>query len=91
MLLMIIERFGAPRNCNAERPESLLIYATKQPGRRAQKRHAGCVYGVQSAQRLADSLIIDMVHTRTWGDNVDHDDLSTSNDADDTTNTESVI
>jgi hypothetical protein len=91
MLLMIIERFGAPRNCNAERPESLLIHAAKRPGRRAQERHAGCVYELQSAQRLADFLIIDMVHTRIWGDNVHHDDLSTSDDVDDTTDTESVI
>ncbi len=91
-----IERFGAPRNFNAERPESLLIYvliyAAKQPGRRAQKRHAGCVYELQSAQQLADSLIIaDMVHFHIWGDNVAHDDLSASNDADDTIDTESVI
>jgi hypothetical protein len=68
-----------------------LIYAAKRPGRRAQKRHAGCVYELRSAQRLADSLIIDIVQTRIWGDNVDHDDLSTCNDADNTTDTESVI
>ena len=45
-----IEQFGAPRNFNAERPESFLIYAAKQPGRCAQKRHAGYVYDLQSAQ-----------------------------------------
>jgi hypothetical protein len=43
-----IERFGAPRNFNAERPESLLIYAAKRPGRRAQKRHGGISYELQS-------------------------------------------
>ncbi len=87
-----IERFGAPQNFNAEQPESLLKYAAKRPGRRAQKRHAGCVYELQSAQRLADSLIIDMVHTRIWGENVHHDDVSTTDDdADDTSDTESVI
>jgi hypothetical protein len=87
-----IERFGAPRNFDAERPESFLIYAAKRPERRAQKRHAGCVCELQeSAQRLADSLIIDVVHTCIWGDNLDHDDLSTSDDAYDTTDTESVI
>ena len=39
-----IERFGAPRNFNAEQPESQLIYSAKHPDRRAQKKHAGCVY-----------------------------------------------
>jgi hypothetical protein len=45
-----IEQFGAPRNFNAEQPESFLIYAAKRPGRCAQKRHAGYVYDLQSAQ-----------------------------------------
>ena len=31
-----MERFGSPRNFNAERPESLLISAAKKTGRRAQ-------------------------------------------------------
>ena len=47
-----IARFGAPRNFNAERPESLLIAVAKRPGRRAKKRHAGSLYELQSAQRL---------------------------------------
>jgi hypothetical protein len=79
-----IEQFGAPRNFNSEQPESLLIYAAKQPGRRAQKCHAGCVYELQSDQQLADSLRIDMAHTCIWGDNLDHDDPSNSDNADDT-------
>jgi hypothetical protein len=32
-----------------------------------------------------------MVHTRIWGDNLDHDDPSNSKDADNTTNTKSVV
>jgi len=36
-----MERFGAPINYCAQRPESLLIPVAKQPGRRAQKRHTG--------------------------------------------------
>ena len=82
-----IERFGAPRNFNAERPESLLIYAAKRPGRRAQKRHAGIAYELQSAQRLADSHIINMVHTRIWSDNDDLDDSSDSDEANDDADT----
>ena len=62
-----ISRFGAPRNYCAERPESLLIAAAKQPGRRAQKRHDGSSYERQAAQRLSYSIIIDLVHTRIWG------------------------
>ncbi|KAI2502420.1 hypothetical protein MHU86_12077 [Fragilaria crotonensis] len=88
-----IERFGAPRNLNAERPESLLIYAAKRPGRRAQKRHAGILYELQSAQRLADSHIINLVHTRIWGDNevFDNSSVSDVNSDDDDDTTESAI
>ena len=65
---------------------------TNQPRRCAQKRHACWVYELQSAQQLADSsLKIDMVQTRIWGDSLDHDDLSNSEDVDNTTDTESVI
>ena len=32
-----------------------------------------------------------MVHTRIWGDNLDHDDPSSSEDADDTTDIKSVL
>ncbi len=39
-----MERFGAPINYCAQRPESLLIPVAKQPGRKAQKRHAGSAY-----------------------------------------------
>ena len=42
-----MERFGAPRNFNAERPESLLISAAKKPGRWAQKRHHSSMYEMQ--------------------------------------------
>lgn len=61
-----MERFGSPLNFCAQRPESLLIPAAKRPGRRAQKRHMGSAYELQSAQRLAYSFIIDTVHTRVW-------------------------
>lgn len=57
-----ISRFGAPTNYSAQRPESLLIAAAKQPGRRAQKRHQGSTYELQAAQRLADSLLIDVLY-----------------------------
>jgi hypothetical protein len=49
-----ISQFGAPQNFCAQRPESLLIVAAKQPGRRAQKRHRGVVYELQ---------VEDFVHT----------------------------
>ena len=57
-----ISRFGAPQNFCAQQPESLLIVAAKQPGRRAQKRHEGVVYELQAAQRLCYSLMINTVH-----------------------------
>ena len=41
-LMLIVDdmsRLGAPQNFCAQRPESLLIVAAKQPSRRAQKRH----------------------------------------------------
>ena len=47
-----MSRFGAPTNFCAQRPESLLISAAKQPGRRAQKRHHGIDNELQAAQRL---------------------------------------
>ena len=83
-----IEQFGAPRNLNAERPESLLIKAAKRPGRRAQKRHAACVYELQSAQRLAESFLIDLVHTCISGDNLFHDDPTSNSDNDDLVNSD---
>ena len=64
-LLHIVDdicRFGAPQNYSAQRPESLLIAAAKQPGRRAQKRHLGSTFEMQSAQRLADTVMIDVLH-----------------------------
>ena len=61
-----IERFGAPMNYCAQRPESLLISVAKQPGRRAQKRHAGSAYELQAAQRLSSSLIIDIMYEKIW-------------------------
>ena len=66
-LLHIVQdmvRFGAPMNFCAQRPESLLIPAAKQPGRRAQKRHAGSTYELQAAQRLSYSLLIDVIYQR---------------------------
>ena len=54
-------RFGAPPNFCAQCPESLLIVASKQPGRRAQKRQEGVVYELQAAQRLCYSLMINTV------------------------------
>jgi Plavaka transposase len=67
-ILNDMERFGAPINYCAQRPESLLIPVAKQPGRRAQKRHTGALYELQAAQRLSYSLMIAEVHSRIWGD-----------------------
>lgn len=61
-----ISRFGSPANFCAQRPESLLISAAKQPGRRAQKRTTGSAYELQAAQRLTYSFMIDTVHGRIW-------------------------
>ena len=61
-----MERFGAPINYCAQRPESLLIPVAKHPGRRAQKRHDGSAFELQSAQRLSYSLMINAVYTRIW-------------------------
>ena len=61
-----IERFGAPMNYCAQRPESLLIPVTKKPGRRAQKRQQGVAYELQAAQRLSSSIIIDTMYCRLW-------------------------
>ncbi len=38
----------------------------KKPGRRAQKRHNGSAYELQSAQRLSYSLMINAVYTHIW-------------------------
>ena len=55
-------RFGAPQNFCAQRPESLLIVAAKQPCRCVQKRHKGVVYELQATQQLCYSLMINTVH-----------------------------
>ena len=65
-LLDDIKRFGAPMNFCAQRPESLLIPAAKQPGRRAQKRHEGSAYELGAAQRLSHSFLIDVIYSRVW-------------------------
>jgi hypothetical protein len=61
-----MSRFGAPTNVCDQRPESLLISAAKQPGRRAQKRHHGIDNERQAAQRLSPSGIIDTVYERIF-------------------------
>lgn len=61
-----MERFGAPINYCAQRPESLLIPAAKHPGRSAQKRHDGSQFELQSAQRLSYTLMINTVHNCIW-------------------------
>jgi hypothetical protein len=68
-LLHIVDdmsRFGSPVNFCAQRPESLLIPATKHPGRQAQKRIEGSAYELQATQRLMYSFMIDTIHTRIW-------------------------
>ena len=65
-----IERFDAPMNYCAQRPESLLNPVAKKPGRRAQKRQHGTAYELQAAQRLSYSIIIDTMYSRLW-DNID--------------------
>jgi hypothetical protein len=57
-----MSQFGASQNFCAHQPESLLIVAAKQPGRRAQKRHKGMVYELQAAQRLSNLLMINTAH-----------------------------
>ena len=69
-----IERYGAPMNYCAQRPESLLIPVAKKPGRRAQKRQQGVRYELQAAQRLAYSVMIDTVYSRLWDSADNHPD-----------------
>jgi hypothetical protein len=61
-----MERVGSPIGYCAQRPELLLIPVAKQPGRRAQRRQDGSIYGLQSAQRLAYSIMIDTFYMRIW-------------------------
>jgi len=53
-----MERFGATKNFSAQRPESLLIKAAKQPGRRAKKQATGALYDAKAAARVVDSFFI---------------------------------
>ncbi len=61
-----IERFGAPMNYCAQRPESLLIPVAKKPGHCTQKRQRGVANKQQVAQRLSYSIIIDTMYSRLW-------------------------
>jgi hypothetical protein len=65
-----IERFGAPMNYCAQRPESLLIPVAKKPGPRAQKRQQGITYELQGVQWLSYSIIIDTMYSRLWDNTV---------------------
>ena len=76
-----IARFGAPTNYCAQRPEALLIAAAKQPGRRAQKRHQGCTYELQAAQRLADAVMIDIIYEKIFPTTMPKDLLDDNNSA----------
>jgi hypothetical protein len=61
-----ITRFGSPSGYCAQRPESLLIKAAKQPGRRARKVREGAIYELNAAQVLSNSLIIDAAYNRIF-------------------------
>ena len=61
-----MERFGAPKNFCAQRPESLLVFAAKRPGRRAQKRSNGSQYELNAAQRLEQSFVLDLYHQKIF-------------------------
>ena len=52
----MLMRFGAPQNFCAQRPESLLIVAAKQPGRRAQKTSRRC--GLRTSGRSTTVLLL---------------------------------
>ena len=87
-----MERFGAPYNFNAERPESLLISAAKKPGRRTQKRHCGSMYELQSAQHLADSSLINAIHTRICSQSEPSNDVNTCvDDQEDNMSHQSIV
>jgi hypothetical protein len=61
-----ITRFGAPFNYCAQRPESLLIQAAKQPGSRSRKVHEGAIYELNAAQSLTNSLLIEIAYNRMF-------------------------
>lgn len=73
-----MERYGASINFSAQRPESLLIPAAKLPGKRAQKRHDGSSYEIQSAQRLADTHIINTMYIKIFGSGLWQEDDKSS-------------
>ena len=70
-----ITRFGSPSNFCAQRPESLLIKAAKQPGRRARKVHEGAIYELNAAQVLSNSLLIDIAYERIFNRTGVHNDI----------------
>ena len=65
-------------NFCAQRPESLLIPAAKQPGRRAQKRHEGSAFELGAAQRLSHSFLIDVIYSRIWDGEAPEEGLGNS-------------
>ena len=77
-LLDDIKQFGAPMNFCAQRPESLLIPAAKQPGRRAQKIHEGSAYEFGAAQRLSHSFLIDVIYSCVWDGEAPEEGLDNS-------------
>ena len=65
-------------NFCAQRPESLLIPASKQPGQRAQKRHEGSAHELGAAQRLSHSLLINAIYSRVWDCEVQEEGVGNS-------------
>ena len=61
-----MERFGAPINYCAQRPEALLRPVAKDTGRRSQRRHEGVSYELQAAQRLSYNVMINTVYAEIF-------------------------
>ena len=66
-------------NFCAQRSESLLAPAAKQPGRRAQKWHGGSAYKFGAAQRLSHSFfLIDVIYSGIWDGEVPEEGIGNS-------------
>ena len=71
-----ISKFGSPNNYDAQRPENSHIKVAKCPGRRANKTHDGQEYEGNVAKRLADTIVIDTLYHKMFGDSISNLDTT---------------
>ena len=82
----VMERFGAPKNCDSQGPEHNHKCHAKQPGCRSQKTHNASDFEEQVARRISEAMIINELNVAVTSKNIDIEEESVdSNDPQEST------